>query len=535
MDESAPPSKPPAKLAPANEDAPASAPKQVRRRTPAATDAAKETTPKRRAPRAKAENALDAPDAAPAPAAPRRRSRAKAPVAEAAPEQAPISPAASAAAAEEVVTSAPHEEPAAAAPPPVASEAAPIQTHRSEPRSRVEPYAEPAAREENVPASTPPPPRESIAAPVAAAARVSAETASAPVHMASASSQRERPPAAAADPTPPMTPSFARKAAPAPPSPARAKSAPHPADTSPRSARLLDVLIERLPPQYRERTREYLVLMRMDRPVGALLLLWPTWWALWFASNDFPPLGALVIFTLGVFVMRSAGCVINDYADHGWLDAKVERTRGRPMAAGRVTKKEALTLFAGLLAFAFVLVLFTNRLTILLSFGGAALAAIYPFTKRVTHLAQVVLGAAFGWSIPMAFAAVTNSLPPLCWLLFLANVLFSTIYDTEYAMVDRDDDIRAGAKSTAILFADADRAIIGVLMATFLFAMLLAGLRVHLHWPYYVGLAGAAGLFAYQQWLIRARERTACFAAFRNNNWVGLLLWVGLVLALAIR
>ncbi|HEY0231144.1 MAG TPA: 4-hydroxybenzoate octaprenyltransferase [Dokdonella sp.] len=298
---------------------------------------------------------------------------------------------------------------------------------------------------------------------------------------------------------------------------------------------MLDAFIARLPLEYRERAREYLVLMRMDRPVGALLLLWPTWWALWFAANDFPPPGTLLIFTLGVFVMRSAGCVINDYADHGWLDAKVERTRERPMAAGRVSKKEALTLFAGLLAFAFVLVLFTNTLTILLSFGGAALAAIYPFTKRVTHLAQVVLGAAFGWSIPMAFAAVTHSLPPLCWLLFLANVLFSTIYDTEYAMVDRDDDIRAGAKSTAILFADADRAIIGVLMATFVFAMLLAGSRVHLHWPYYIGLAGAAGLFAYQQWLIRARERRACFAAFRNNNWVGLLLWVGLVLALAIR
>ena len=179
--------------------------------------------------------------------------------------------------------------------------------------------------------------------------------------------------------------------------------------------------------------------MRMDRPVGALLLLWPTWWALWFASNDFPSPGLLVIFTLGVFVMRSAGCVINDYADHEWLDAHVERTRGRPMAAGRVTRREALLLFGALLALAFALVLFTNRLTIELSFVGAALAAIYPFTKRVTHLAQVVLGAAFGWSIPMAFAAVTNSLPPLCWLLFLANVLFSTIYDTEYALKVRID------------------------------------------------------------------------------------------------
>ena len=299
--------------------------------------------------------------------------------------------------------------------------------------------------------------------------------------------------------------------------------------------RVIDWLLGYLPPQYRGRIREYLVLMRMDRPVGALLLLWPTWWALWFAANDFPPPGALFIFTLGVFVMRSAGCVINDYADHAWLDAKVERTRGRPMAAGRVSKKEALLLFGGLLAFAFVLVLFTNALTIKLAFVGAALAAIYPFAKRVTHLAQVVLGAAFGWSIPMAFAAVTNSLPPLCWLLFLANVLFSTVYDTEYAMVDRDDDIRVGAKSTAILFGEADRAAIGVLMATFALAMLLAGTRATLHWPYFIGLVGATGLFAYQQWLIRDRSRAHCFAAFRNNNWIGLTLWVGLVLALAMR
>jgi 4-hydroxybenzoate polyprenyltransferase len=334
-----------------------------------------------------------------------------------------------------------------------------------------------------------------------------------------------------ADDPPAMVPSFARKPLP-PPRPAATA---RPADTSTRSERVIDWLLDYLPLQHRSRIREYLVLMRMDRPVGGLLLLWPTWWALWFAANDFPPLGPLLIFTLGVFVMRSAGCVINDYADHGWLDANVERTRGRPMAAGRVSKKEALLLFAGLLAFAFVLVLFTNALTIKLSFVGAALAAIYPFTKRVTHLAQVVLGAAFGWSIPMAFAAVTNSLPPLCWLLFLANVLFSVVYDTEYAMVDRDEDIRVGAKSTAILFGDADRVIVGVLMATFLLAMLLAGTRAHLHWPYFAGLAIATALFGWQQWLIRARERDACFAAFRNNNLVGLVLWLGLLFALAIR
>ncbi|MFI4970530.1 MAG: 4-hydroxybenzoate octaprenyltransferase [Lysobacterales bacterium] len=327
-----------------------------------------------------------------------------------------------------------------------------------------------------------------------------------------------------------MIPSFART-----PVPPRAAASVRLADASAQSVRIIDWLLGYLPQEHRARVREYLVLMRMDRPVGALLLLWPTWWALWFAANDFPPLGALLIFTLGVFVMRSAGCVINDYADHGWLDAKVERTRGRPMAAGRVSKREALLLFGGLLAFAFVLVLFTNVLTIKLAFVGAALAAVYPFAKRVTHLAQVVLGAAFGWSIPMAFAAVTDSLPPLCWLLFLGNVLFSTVYDTEYAMVDRDDDLRVGAKSTAILFGDADRAAIGVLMATFLFAMLLAGTRASLHWPYFLGVAIATGLLAHQQWLIRDRSREHCFSAFRNNNWVGLVLWIGLVLALAIR
>jgi 4-hydroxybenzoate polyprenyltransferase len=309
----------------------------------------------------------------------------------------------------------------------------------------------------------------------------------------------------------------------------------HPADASTRSTRVIEWLASYLKEPWRSRVREYLVLMRMDRPVGALLLLWPTWWGLWFAANDFPPLGPLIIFTLGVFVMRSAGCVINDYADHAWLDAHVARTRGRPMAAGRVSRREAVLLFLGLLALAFVLVLFTNTLTIQLSFAGAALAAIYPFCKRYTHLAQVVLGAAFGWSIPLAFAAVTGTVPVMAWLLFLANVLFSTVYDTEYAMVDREDDIRVGAKSTAILFADADRPIIGILMLTFLLAMLLAGTRAELLWPYFAGLGVAAGLFGWQQWQIRKREREACFAAFRNNNWVGCVLWIGLLLALAIR
>ncbi|WP_426661104.1 4-hydroxybenzoate octaprenyltransferase [Rhodanobacter aciditrophus] len=297
---------------------------------------------------------------------------------------------------------------------------------------------------------------------------------------------------------------------------------------------MLDWLLGRLPPRWRGKARDYLVLTRMDRPIGALLLLWPTWWALWLAAGDWPPLKPLAIFTLGVFAMRAAGCAINDYADRT-LDPQVERTAGRPIASGRVTPREALLVFAALLAFAFVLVLFTNALTIRLAFAGAALAVIYPFTKRWTYLPQVVLGAAFGWSIPMAFAAVQGTVPPLGWLLFIANILWSVVYDTEYAMVDREDDLRAGAKSTAILFGDADLPIIGILMATLLLAMLFVGQRAHLGWPYWLGLLVAAGLFAYQLWLIRKRERGPCLAAFRHNNWWGLAVWIGIVLALAVR
>lgn len=287
-------------------------------------------------------------------------------------------------------------------------------------------------------------------------------------------------------------------------------------------------------PHARERLIEYARLARMHKPIGAALLLWPTWWALWLAAGDFPPWPTLIIFTLGVFLMRSAGCVINDYADRK-LDPEVSRTRERPLAAGKIAPREALAVFFVLLALAFALVLFTNKLTIELSFVGAFLAATYPFTKRYTHLPQVYLGAAFGWAIPMAFAAVANSTPPLCWLLFLANVLFSTIYDTEYAMVDRDDDLRVGAKSTAILFGDADLTILGVLMATFLLAMALVVQRGHLHWPYFAGLMIAAGLFAYQMWIMRGRDRDACFAAFRNNNWVGMALWAGIAVSLAMK
>ena len=294
-------------------------------------------------------------------------------------------------------------------------------------------------------------------------------------------------------------------------------------------------------PHIRERLTEYARLARMDRPVGALLLLWPTWWALWVAAQDFPSIGLLIIFTLGVWFMRSAGCVINDFADRK-LDPEVKRTRDRPLAAGTVSKREAIAVFLVLIVAAFLLVLLTNKLTIELSVIGAFLAITYPFMKRYTYLPQVYLGCAFGWSIPMAFAATKGgdmkqfiAVLPLCGLLFLGNVLFSTIYDTEYAMVDRDDDMRVGAKSTAILFGDADLPIIGVLMLTFLFAMALVAQRGHLHWPYFAGLGVAAALFAYQLWLMRARARDACFAAFRNNNWVGLAIWVGIVLSYALK
>ncbi|WP_445147392.1 4-hydroxybenzoate octaprenyltransferase [Dyella sp. Tek66A03] len=297
---------------------------------------------------------------------------------------------------------------------------------------------------------------------------------------------------------------------------------------------MLDWLLQKLPEAYRTKARDYLVLTRMDRPIGALLLLWPTWWALWLAASDFPPVKLLVIFTVGVFAMRAAGCAINDFADRK-LDPQVARTAGRPLASGRVTPREALIIFASLLVLSFVLVLFTNALTIKLSFVGAALAAIYPFTKRYTHLPQVVLGAAFGWSIPMAFAAVSNAVPPVGWLLFIANILWSVIYDTQYAMVDRDDDLKAGAKSTAILFGDADLPILGILMATFLLAMLFVGQRASLGWPYWLSLVAAAGQFGHQLWKIRTRERDACLTAFRNNNWLGMVLWIGIVLALALR
>jgi len=282
------------------------------------------------------------------------------------------------------------------------------------------------------------------------------------------------------------------------------------------------------------RWRHYWSLMRADRPIGTLLLLWPTWWALWLAADGLPPLWTLFVFSAGVWLTRSAGCVINDYADR-WLDPHVERTRDRPLASGAIRGRHALLLFAVLMAVAFALVLTLNALTVALSFVGIFLAASYPYLKRYTHLPQVYLGMAFGWGIPMAFAAVQGEVPVLAWLLYAGNILWSTAYDTWYAMVDRDDDLRMGSHSTAILFGDLDLVIQGILYTLFLATMTLVGLRAGLGAYYFGGVAVATVLVAYEFWLCRTRERGPCFKAFLHNNWVGAALFAGLAVDLALR
>jgi 4-hydroxybenzoate polyprenyltransferase len=272
----------------------------------------------------------------------------------------------------------------------------------------------------------------------------------------------------------------------------------------------------------------YWRLMRMDRPIGTLLLLWPTLWALWIAAKGIPSLKNLVIFVLGVIVMRAAGCVINDFADRK-IDASVKRTQDRPLATGAVSSREAIVLFIVLCLIAFALVLMTDPLTIKLSVGGLLLAFSYPFMKRYTHLPQVVLGAAFAWGIPMAYAAEAGQLDSQMWVIYLAVVLWTVAYDTFYAMVDRDDDLKIGVKSTAILFGEQDRLITGALQLMTIYAMVLVGNRFEMGGYYHCGLAVAAGLFVYQQWLIRFRAREACFKAFLNNNWVGLAIFAGIV------
>jgi 4-hydroxybenzoate polyprenyltransferase len=278
----------------------------------------------------------------------------------------------------------------------------------------------------------------------------------------------------------------------------------------------------------RNRFEVYGRLMRLDRPIGFYLLLWPTLWALWLAAEGFPDPWVFTVFVTGVFLMRSAGCVLNDLADRDF-DVHVERTRNRPLPAGEATPREALILALVLILIAFCLVLTTNRLTVLLSLVAVALAATYPFMKRYTYLPQVHLGVAFGWAVPMAYAAQTGSVPPVAWLVLIATVLWAVVYDTMYAMVDREDDLRVGVKSTAILFGSEDRLIIGIIQALLIVVFWLIGVRMELGGMYYVGITVAIILGLYQQYLIRDREPARCFDAFLNNHWLGLAVFTGLL------
>ncbi len=288
---------------------------------------------------------------------------------------------------------------------------------------------------------------------------------------------------------------------------------------------LLTALRQRWPRIY-SRAPDFWQLMRMHKPIGILVLLWPTLWCLWIAGEGSPSIANVLIFLCGTICMRAAGCCINDYADRNF-DGKVKRTAERPLVAGKILPREALLCCAALCVLAFLLVLLTNTLTIMMSVIGLALALVYPFMKRHTHLAQIVLGAAFSWGGMMAFTAETGSLPAEAWLLYVGNVLWTVVYDTEYAMVDRDDDLKIGVKSTAILFADADRHIIGFLQLMFVVTMWLVAQRFSLGFWYYLSLAVVIGLFVHQQRLISERNRDDCFKAFLQNNYVGMAVFVG--------
>ncbi len=281
-------------------------------------------------------------------------------------------------------------------------------------------------------------------------------------------------------------------------------------------------------PIYKKATL-YAQLTRLDKPIGILLLLWPTLIALWIAAEGFPDPLVLFVFIFGVILMRSAGCAINDYADRD-IDGKVKRTTQRPLVTGKITAKEALIVFASLSLLAFILVLFMNTLTIVMSFIGVLLAVSYPFMKRFHYLPQVHLGAAFGWSAPMAYAAQANEVTAITWLIFLATILWATAYDTMYAMVDYDDDIKIGVKSTAILFGNQDKLIIAAIQALLIFDLLLIGHRAELGGFYYLGVTAAAVFAIYQQYLIKDRNRERCFQAFLNNNWFGMVLFLGVLL-----
>lgn len=278
------------------------------------------------------------------------------------------------------------------------------------------------------------------------------------------------------------------------------------------------------------KAKAYWQLMRMDRPIGSLLLLWPTIWALILSAQGFPDIKVFIVFVLGVFMMRSAGCVINDFADRK-VDGHVKRTSQRPLPSGKVSAKEAVILFLALSIASFLLVLTMNPLTVQLSFAGLVLAFIYPFMKRFTHLPQLFLGLAFSWSIPMAWAAQANELPLIVWFVFAINVVWTVAYDTQYAMVDRDDDLVIGIKSTAILFGRYDKMIIGGLQLMTIAMLIMLGNYYQLGASYYWGLLVAGGLFVYQQHLIRHRERQPCFQAFLNNNYVGMVVAAGLLIS----
>ncbi len=273
----------------------------------------------------------------------------------------------------------------------------------------------------------------------------------------------------------------------------------------------------------------FLELMRVDKPIGTLLLLWPTLWALWMAAQGLPDINVLIVFCLGVFFMRSAGCVINDFADRK-VDGFVTRTKNRPLPSGRATSKEAVYLFLGLSLCSFLLVLTQNNLTIQLSVIGLFLAFIYPFMKRFTHVPQFVLGLAFSWSIPMAYAAQANTLSNTIWLLFIANITWTVAYDTMYGMVDKEDDLKIGIKSTAILFGQYDKLIIALLQIMTLILLIIVGLIENLNWLYYGALVVAGLLFLQQQKSIKSRDEKACFKAFLDNNYVGLVIFIGFIL-----
>ncbi len=277
----------------------------------------------------------------------------------------------------------------------------------------------------------------------------------------------------------------------------------------------------------------YWRLMRADKPIGIYLLLWPCVWALWIASGGFPDLHILVVFVLGVVVMRSAGCVINDYADRK-IDGLVERSSTRPLVTGDVTEKEALSLFVLLLFIALILVLTLTWQTLLMSVGGLILATIYPFMKRYTHLPQVILGAAFSWSIPMVFVATGQPLNWVVWALYFANLAWTVAYDTQYAMVDKNDDIKVGVKSTAILFGQYDKVIILMLQITSLLLLAVVAVELKLSWPFYLALVISMGLFLYQHRLIKDRDRSLCFKAFLHNHYVGLVFAIGIIAHYAI-